>query len=213
MPICNGCQLQGVAVTTPRPDEVEHGVSSPGNAATASGLLREWREGEASAFDRLLPLVYDHLQAIARRQLRRERPGHTLDTADLVHEAYLKLVDQTRVEWIDRSHFFAVATQAMRRILVDHARRYTGGRRPRANQRVTLDDVATPAETRAEILVALDNALNDLAQVDERLSSVVDYRFFAGFTEEETAELLGVSQRTVRRDWIKAKAWLHEALQ
>jgi RNA polymerase sigma factor (TIGR02999 family) len=180
---------------------------------TVPGLLLAWRAGKTGASDRLFPLVYDELRRIAHRQLGRERDGHTLDTTALVHEAYLKLVDQTRVQWVDRSHFLAVAAQAMRRILVDYARRYSSDKRGGAPTRVNLSDATIVAEQRADLLLALDEALNDLARMDERLSRVVECRFFGGLTEEETAEVLGVTARTVRRDWTKAKGWLHRVLQ
>lgn len=175
--------------------------------------LLAWRAGDASAKESLFPLVYDELRGIAHRQMKGEHPGHTLDTASLVHEAYLKLVDQTRVEWTDRTHFFAVASTAMRRILVDYARRYRTDKRGGAPQRVSLTETMMVSEDRADILLAVDEALVELAQIDERLSKVVECRFFAGLTEEETAEVLGVTARTVRRDWTKAKGWLHRALE
>ncbi len=181
--------------------------------ADITGLLRAWRAGDAGALDRLFPLVYDELRRIAHHQLSRERTGHTLDTAALVHEAYLKLVDQTRVQWADRSHFFAVAARAMRRVLVDYARRLRAEKRGGAPKRVSLTDVMLVAEERADTLVALDQALTELAGVDKRLCRVVECRFFGGLTEEETAEVLGVTARTVRRDWTKAKCWLHRALE
>jgi RNA polymerase sigma factor (TIGR02999 family) len=181
--------------------------------ATITGLLLAWRAGEARALDQLLPLVYDELRQIAHRQLRRERPEHTLDTAGLVHEAYIRLVDQKQVQWADRSHFFAVAAQAMRRILVDYARRYRAEKRGEAPVRVNLSDATLVADDSADTLLAIDDALNDLAALDERLARVVECRFFGGLTETETAEVLGVTERTVRRDWIKAKGWLHKALQ
>jgi RNA polymerase sigma factor (TIGR02999 family) len=181
--------------------------------ADITGLLLAWRAGEPGVFDRLFPLVYDELHRIAHSQLGREPPGHTLDTTSLVHEAYLRLVDQTRVQWTDRSHFFAVATQAMRRILVDYARRYRAQKRGGAPRRVSLKDAMLVAEERADALLAVDEALGELAGLDERLSRVVECRFFGGLTEEETAEVLGITARTVRRDWTKAKGWLHRALQ
>ncbi len=181
--------------------------------ADITGLLLAWRAGDAGAPDRLFPLVYDELRRIAHQQLGRERSGHTLDTTALVHEAYLKLVDQTRVEWADRSHFFAVASQAMRRILVDYARRYRTEKRGGAPRRVSLTDAMLVAEQRADTLLALDEALRELAGLDKRLSQVVECRFFGGLTEEETAEALGITARTVRRDWTKAKGWLHRALR
>ena len=181
--------------------------------ATITGALVAYRAGDPDALERLFPLVYDELRRVAHVQLRREEPGHTLGTTGLVHEAYFRLVDQTRVEWADRSHFFAVATQAMRRILVDYARRYKAAKRGGAPERVSLSDAMVIAEHRADTLLALDEALTQLASIDERLSRVVEYRFFGGLTEEETGELLGVTVRTVRRDWIKAKGWLHRALE
>lgn len=177
--------------------------------ARITGILLDARQGNAAALDQLLPLVYDELRCIAHRQLRSERPDHTLNTTALVHEAYLKLVDQTRVEWRDRVHFFAVAAQAMRRILVDHARKHLAARRGGGQRRVPLEEAALSTEDRAETLIALDEALTELAQLDERLSRVVEYRFFGGLTEEEAATALGVTARTVRRDWVKAKGWLH----
>jgi RNA polymerase sigma factor (TIGR02999 family) len=180
--------------------------------ADITGLLLAWRAGEPDAFDRLFPLVYDELRRIAARQLGREQQGHTLDTTALVHEAYFRLVDQTRVAWADRSHFYAVAAQAMHRILVDYARRYRAAKRGGAAERVALAETELALESRAEVLLALDEALDRLAAIDVRLSRVVECRFFGGLTEEETAEALGVTARTVRRDWTKAKGWLQHAL-
>ena len=182
-----------------------------GDADITTQLLA-WRAGEASASETLFPLVYDELRRIAHRQLGREQSGHTLDTTALVHEAYLKLVDQTRADWTNRSQFFAVASNAMRRILVDYARSYRTDKRGGAPRRVSLTDAMLVAEQRADTLLAVDDALRELARIDERLSRVVECRFFAGLTEEETAEVLGVTARTVRRDWTKAKGWLHRAL-
>jgi len=180
--------------------------------ADITGLLLAWRAGDANAFDQLFPLIYDEVRRIARCQLNREHPGHTLDSTALVHEAYFKLVDQTRVAWTDRSHFFAIAAQAMHRVLVDYARQYRAEKRGGARERVELDDGMLVVEERADTLLAVDDALTRLAQVDERLSQVVECRFFGGLTEEETAQALGVTARTVRRDWTKAKGWLHLAL-
>lgn len=180
--------------------------------ANITGLLAAWRAGETNALDLLFPRVYDELRRIAHRQLLRERPEHTLDTASLVHEAYIKLVDQTHVQWVDRSHFFAVATQAMRRILVDYARRHRAEKRGAGPMQVTLSDAMLVAANPADTLLAIDDALNELAAIDQRLARVVECRFFGGLTEAETAEVLGVTERTVRRDWIKAKGWLHRAL-
>lgn len=174
--------------------------------------LLAWRAGEPSAQESLFPLVYEQLRRIAHRQMAGERPEHTLDTTGLVHEAYFKLVDQTRADWTDRAHFFAVASNAMRRILVDYARRYRTAKRGSAPLRVSLTDAMLVTEERAETLLAVDEALTELARIDRRLGSVVECRFFAGLTEEETAEVLGITARTVRRDWTKAKGWLHRTL-
>ncbi|HET7189912.1 MAG TPA: sigma-70 family RNA polymerase sigma factor [Gemmatimonadaceae bacterium] len=174
--------------------------------------LRAWQAGDPSARERLFPLVYDELRLIAHRQLQRERPGHTLDTTALVHEAYLRLAGSTSQDFSDRAHFFAMASTAMRRILVDYARRYRTEKRGAAPRRVSLTDTMLVAEERADTLLAVDEALVELARIDPRLSRVVECRFFAGLTEEETAETLGVTSRTVRRDWTKAKGWLLRTL-
>lgn len=177
-----------------------------------TGLLREGARGEEGALGRLLPLVYDDLRAIAHRRLRSEREGHTLNTTALVHEAYVRLVDQTRVQWRDRAHFFGVAAEAMRRILVDYARRRAAEKRGAGQDPLPLDDVEIAVAERADQLVALDAALARLEAIDERLARVVLYRFFGGLSEEEIAELVGVTPRTVRRDWVKARGWLYREL-
>jgi RNA polymerase sigma-70 factor, ECF subfamily len=171
-------------------------------------LLLQIRGGSPEAMDQLFQAVYGELRRIAGRQLQGERPGHTLGTTGVVHETYLKLADQTRVQWQDRSHFYKVAAVAMRRILVDYARRHRAKRRGGEAQRVTLDENATAAE-RGETLLALDEALERLAGLNPRLSQVVECRYFGGLTEEETAEALGVTLRTVQRDWAKARGWLY----
>jgi RNA polymerase sigma factor (TIGR02999 family) len=176
-------------------------------------LLRAWRAGESTALERLLPLVYADMRRLAHARLARETPGHTLDTTALVHEAYLKLVGRDGIEWVDRCHFFAVAAQAMRQVLVDYARRHLAAKRGGGKRAVSLSETTDVADERADTLVALDDALRDLADVDERVARVVEYRFFGGLTEEETAHVLGVNVRTVRRDWTKARAWLHHELQ
>jgi RNA polymerase sigma factor (TIGR02999 family) len=175
-------------------------------------LLLQVRQGTPDAMDRLFPLVYGQLRRIAHRQLQGERPGHTLGTTGLVHETYLKLVDQTRVEWRDRGHFFALAARAMRQVLVDYARRYRAQRRGGGLRRVSLAD-GVAVEQQADLLLAVHEALGRLAAVSERLSRVVECRYFAGFTEEETALALGVTARTVERDWVKAKGWLYQELR
>jgi RNA polymerase sigma factor (TIGR02999 family) len=171
-------------------------------------LLLEIRGGNPEAMDRLFHAVYGELRRIASRQLQGERPGHTLGTTGLVHETYLKLADQTRVQWQDRSHFYRVAAVAMRRILVDYARRHRAKRRGGEVQRITLDENATVAE-RGETLLALDEALGRLSGLSPRLCQVVECRYFGGLTEEETAQALGVTLRTVQRDWAKARGWLY----
>jgi RNA polymerase sigma factor (TIGR02999 family) len=161
--------------------------------------------------DRLFPLVYDELRRIAHRHLLGERPDHTLGTTGLVHETYLRVVDQTRVEWRDRGHFVRVASWAMRRVLVDYARSYRALRRGGGLKPLSLDEETATAE-RGDTLMALDEALERLATVDQRLSQVVECRYFGGLTAEETAEALGISTRTVERDWVKARGWLRVEL-
>lgn len=176
------------------------------------------REGSPGAMDRLIPLVYDQLRRIAHRQLGAEATGHTLSTTGLVHEAYLKLVDQTRAQWQDRGQFFAVAATAMRRVLIEYARRANAARRGGGSNgqkyaRMSLDDVQIPIAERAAVLVDLDEALQRLALVDARLAQIVECRFFAGLTESETAAALSLSQRTVAREWVVAKGWLLQELR
>jgi RNA polymerase sigma factor (TIGR02999 family) len=179
---------------------------------TITDYLLELRGGQRDVMDRLLPAVYDQLRAIAHNFLRRERPDHTLGTTGLVHEAWFKLVDQTRVEWRDRAHFFRVASRAMRRILVDYARRQGAVKRGGRIRSVALEDGLVPAEERAEALLAVDEALERLAAHDSALAQVVECRFFAGLSEEETSEATGASLRTVQRQWRRAKAWLYQEL-
>jgi RNA polymerase sigma factor (TIGR02999 family) len=182
-----------------------------------TGLLAAARQGDGSAMQRLVSLVYDELHAMAHRQLRRRRPGQTLTTTVLVHEAYLKLVDHPGAGWQDRSHFFSVAAVAMRHILVDSARRHAAKKRGGEGVRITFDELALGpgqpgADARAVEILALDQALTSLGALNERLSKLVELRFFAGLSEEETAEVMGISERTVRRDWHKARAFLFQAL-
>ncbi|HET9276354.1 MAG TPA: sigma-70 family RNA polymerase sigma factor [Gemmatimonadales bacterium] len=177
-----------------------------------TALLLDLERGDPRAADVLVPLVYDELRRIASRQLRREVEGHTLSPTALVHEAYLRLVDQTRVQWVNRAQFFAVAARLMRRVLLDHARRVGAAKRGGGWKRMELEGAEIAVEERAAELIALDDALEKLAALNPRLSQVVECRFFGGMTEEETAAALGVTDRTVRRDWLKAKGWLHEAL-
>ena len=178
------------------------------------------RSGAPDAMDRLMPLVYGELRRVAHRQLRAERPGHTLSTTALVHESWLKLVDQSRADWRDRAQFFAIAARAMRRVLVDYARRYRAQRRGGGRQQVSLSalDATHPpaasdlATDRANELLALDDALERLTLLEPRLTAVVEYRYFVGLTAMEAADALGVTTRTIERDWAKAKAWLRIAL-
>lgn len=190
-------------------------TSSPDPERQAvTDALAAARSGGPAALDRLFPLVYQELCRLAHRQLGLEVSGHTLSTTALVHEAYLKLVGQTDAPWRDRAYFFAVAATAMRRILVDHARRHRAARRGGANRtRVELDDVEIAVTERAAEIVALDDALQRLADLDPRQAKVVECRYFAGLTEAETAEALGVSVRTVAREWLTARGWLYRELE
>jgi RNA polymerase sigma factor (TIGR02999 family) len=175
-------------------------------------ILQEVSGGDKDAPARLMPLVYDELRRLADHYLRQERPDHTLQPTALVHEAYLKLIDQTRVDWQNRAHFFGVAAQLMRRILVDHARRHRASKRGGLRQKLTLDEAVDYSQPRDLDLVALDDALNALAQMDARQSQIVELRFFGGLTIEETAEALGISPATVKVDWSMAKAWLRREI-
>jgi RNA polymerase sigma factor (TIGR02999 family) len=171
-------------------------------------LLAAVSDGSPEAVNQLLPMVYDELRRLAAGYFQAENPGHTLQPTALVHEAYLKLVDQRTAGWQDRMQFFGVAAQAMRRILVDHARTRRAGKRDPGGKRVPLDDAVACLEERAEDLVAVDEALARLARFDERKARVVELRFFGGLTVEDTANVLGVSGRTVEREWTLARAWL-----
>jgi len=182
-------------------------------ASEITGMLREWSDGKPEALDKLLPLVYDELHRQAASFLRKERPGHTLQTTALIDEAYLKLIDRRDVNWESRTHFFAVAAQAMRRILVDYARAKHREKRGGDNVRLSLEDATLIAtKEKAVDLIALDEALNKLAERDEQQARVVELRYFSGLSLEETAEALHVSRATVARDWEAARAWLHRQL-
>jgi RNA polymerase sigma factor (TIGR02999 family) len=174
--------------------------------------LLAWRSGDGEAMEQLMPLVGDALRTMAARHLRREGVGHTLTPTALVHEAWLRLVDQDRMTYRDRMHFLAITSRVMRRVLVDHARRARANKRTAPVMIPTELSSASPDEW-AVTMLALDVAMEQLAQVDERLARVVDCRFFGGLTEEETAEVLDISVRTVHRDWLKARAWLEMALR
>ena len=175
-------------------------------------ILREASRGSGSAVRQLVPLVYDELRALAESYLQRERPDHTLQATALVHEAYVRLIKQERVEWQSRAHFFGVAAQAIRRILVDHARGHQRAKRGGERHRVRIDDNVAAAESELDLLV-LDDALEQLAEFNERAARVVELRFFSGLNRQEVAEFLGVSLRTVGDDWRLARAWLRRKLQ
>lgn len=187
----------------------------PDDGSTArcdvTGLLRAWSGGDRNALDELTALVYEELHRLARWYLRSERPDHSLQTTALVNEAYLRLVDYKRLEVLDRAHFFAVSAQAMRRILVDHARK-RNLKRGRGRQRVSLDEISVIEHIPSTDLVALDDALQALTERDPRKARVVEMRYFGGLTVEEVASVLGVSAITVMRDWRMAKAWLYREL-
>ena len=175
-------------------------------------LLAEWSDGNQSALDELYPLVYEELHRLARRYMSRERKGHTLQTTALINEAYVRLVDQKNVRWANRSHFFAISAQIMRRILIDHARRHAYAKRGGGAQQVSLDEVAMVARDASAELVRLDEALQILAKMDPRRCHVVELRYFGGLSNEEIAGVLKVSENTVTRDWNLARAWLYQQL-
>lgn len=176
-----------------------------------SKRLHAWSRGNQSALDGLTPVVYDELRRLAHHYMERERPGHVLQTTALVNEAWIRLVDYKRMQWQDRAHFFAVAAQVMRRVLVDHARSHNI-KRGAGVQHIALDDIAVVSRDRTGDLVALDDALNALARLDPRKVQIIEMRFFGGLSVEETAEVLKVSPATVRRDWSIAKFWLYREL-
>ena len=181
-------------------------MSTLSNSVTQ--LLIEWRDGDKTALDKLVPLVYEELRRLAHYYMRRERAGHTLQTSGLVNEAYLRLVDHKGMRWQNREHFYAVAAQAMRRILVDYARSRNYAKRGGEALIVELDEAAIVAKKQVADLVALDDALQDLAAIDPRKSRIVEMRYFGGMSVEETASVLGVAPITVMREWSAAKAWL-----
>jgi RNA polymerase sigma factor (TIGR02999 family) len=176
-------------------------------------LLINWRNGDKAAFDQLMPLVYEELRRLARRFMRKERRDHTLQTSALINEAYLRLVDHTAANWQNRAHFFAVAAQVMRHILIDHARNYKYEKRGGGAQKVPLDEAAVFSEERVAELVALDDALTSLSALDPRKSQIIELRFFGGLSIEETAEVMGLSPTTVQREWRSAKSWLQRFIE
>jgi RNA polymerase sigma factor (TIGR02999 family) len=175
-------------------------------------LLIDWSNGRQDAVEPLFPLVYEELRRLAHRYMRRERPGHTLQTTAVVHEAYLRLIDQNHVQWQNRAHFFAIAARMMRRILITHAQSHAYAKRGGGALKVSLDEAAVLSPARAGELIALDDALKSLAVIDVRRSQVVELRFFGGLSNEEIAEVLKISPNTVTRDWNVAKAWLYREM-
>lgn len=175
-------------------------------------LLIDCSNGSQEAFKQLFPLVYEELRRLAHRYMTQERPGHTLQTTAVVHEAYLRLIDQKHVQWQNRAHFFAIASQMMRRILITHAQSHAYAKRGGGALKVPLDEAAVLSQERASDLIALDEALKGLTAIDPRRSQVVELRFFGGLSNEEIAEVLNISTNTVTRDWNVAKAWLHREM-
>jgi RNA polymerase sigma-70 factor, ECF subfamily len=198
----------GAALSLPEPFP----VMSEQQPASVTELLARAGAGDDSALARVFPLIYTELHRLAQLQLWREPEGHTLSPTALLHEAYLRLIDYTRMEWTGRAHFMAVASTAMRRILVDHARGHRSIKRGGALRRVPIESVELATEDRAELLIALDDALARLKTLDSRQVQVVECRFFGGMTEAETAEALGLGLRTVKRDWAKARSWLYREI-
>lgn len=181
-------------------------MSSPSHEVTE--LLRVWSAGDQSALDKLMPLVYDELRRLAHQYMRREKRGHTLQTSALVNEAYLRLVDQSKIEWESRAHFFGIAARLMRQVLVDQARRRNFAKRGGGAMRVSLNEATTVAQEQSANVIALDDALRSLEKIDPRQGEIVELRFFGGLSIEETAVVLKVSPGTVMRDWTFARAWL-----
>jgi RNA polymerase sigma factor (TIGR02999 family) len=176
-------------------------------------LLKRWRQGDRDALERLMPLVYEELRRIARHYLRSERQGHTLESTALVHEAFLRLIDQRNVQWQNRAHFFGIASQMMRRILVDHARKRHAAKRDAALMRLSVASRLVPAAEREPDLLALDEAIKALAALDAEQSRIVELRYFGGLTIEETAEVMGTSPATVKREWATARLWLKREIR
>jgi RNA polymerase sigma factor (TIGR02999 family) len=176
-----------------------------------TALLNRWQQGESTALDRLMPLVYNELRRIAARYLHSERSGHTLQTTALVHEAYLRLIDETHIQWQGRAHFFGVAATLIRNILVDHARANKALKRGGGAQKVSLDEAIAVAGNEVDVL-AVDDALSELVKIDAQQAKIVELRFFSGLTIEVTAEVLGISVSTVKRDWVLAKTWIYRTL-
>ena len=197
-------------------DWLQFAVSARNFVSTAPGevtqILLELRRGNRAAQDRLIPLVYQELRRIAKAHHRREPLNHSLQPTALVHEAYMRLIQIDQVDWQSRAHFFCVASTEMRRILVDHARANRAQKRGGLEDKIWLDESILASPSKAPEIIALDDALNELAKMDDRQAKIVEMRFFAGMTEEETGDVLGISARTVKRDWRVAKAWLFKEL-
>ena len=185
---------------------------SPTSTNEVTQLLLAWSDGDQAALDKLTPLVYEELRRMAHRYMNRERPGHTMQTTALVNEAYIRLVNRKNVHWENRAHFFAIAAQLMRTILVDHARSHAYQKRGGGARNITLDEAMVVSQQRAADVVALDETLKELAKIDPQQSRIVELRFFGGLTIEETAEVLGLSPATIKREWSTAKAWLYHEL-
>lgn len=196
-------------VRTSNRDALAGGGHGAPQAGVVTGLLRAWGQGDLEAREKLMPLVYEELRRRAAAYLRRERKDHTLQPTALVHEAYLRLVGQQRVVWQNRAHFFGIAAQMMRRILVDHAKRQRRGKRGGAAVRVPLDDRVGAARPPECDLLLLDQALDELAAIDSRQGQIVELRYFGGLSESEVAEVLTISRSTVTREWLIARGWLY----
>jgi RNA polymerase sigma factor (TIGR02999 family) len=181
-------------------------------AGDVTQLLERWSNGDRAALEQLMPLVYDELRRVAQRYMLRERPDHTLQSTALVHEAYLRMVDQTNVRWQSRAHFFGVAAQSIRHLLVDHARGHNAAKRGAGAVKLSLDEAIGVPERNEVDLLALDQSLEGLSAIDPQQAQIVELRFFGGLSIEETAEALRISSATVKRDWVMAKAWLYQNL-
>lgn len=185
----------------------------PQNSPDVTQLLRNWRNGDEAARNQLMGVVYEELRRQAGRYLRRERADHTLQPTALVHEAYLQLIDQSRVNWENRAHFFGAAARLMRRILVDHARAHQAEKRGGGEENIALDEALSVPEGKDVNLLALNDALDELARLDEKQSQIVELRYFGGLSIEETATVLRISPATVKREWSMAKVWLHHQIR
>lgn len=182
------------------------------NNSNITQYLQDWKSGNISALDEVLPLIYNELRQIAKRYRSREYHEHTLQTTEIINEAYLKLIDQSETDWQNRSHFFAVASRVMRNLLVDYARAKNYQKRGSGAEKISLDDLALFSPELDERILSLDEALKNLAKFDERKSQIVELRYFGGLSSAETGEVLGISEITVKREWLKAKAWLYVEL-